>query len=78
MDRHTRHIRHRLFLFVLLLSSFVGMRATSQKVVVTSGHVVYDAFGRAVAVYHPTVDTDSVDALIKIGTVLLMYFKRKM
>ena len=31
---------------------------------VTSGRVVYDPFGRAVATYHPTVDTDSVDDFI--------------
>ena len=32
------------------------MGATSERVVVTSGRVVYDAFGRVVKVYHPTVD----------------------
>ena len=49
-------------LLSLLLLSFVGMGATSQKVVVTSGRVVYDAFGRVVKVYHPTVDGDTVTA----------------
>ena len=59
----------RYMLLSLLLASFVGATATSDQVVVTSGRVVYDAFGRAVAVYHPTVDrragvtvySDSVD-----------------
>lgn len=43
------------YILLLLLSFFVAT-ASSEKVVVTSGRVVYDAFGRAVAVYHPTVD----------------------
>ena len=47
-------------LLSLLLASFIGATATADRVVVTSGRVVYDAFGRAVKVYHPTVDTDSV------------------
>ena len=49
---------------LLLLSSFVGT-AMAERVVVTSGRVVYDAFGRVIATYHPTVDDsvygDSVD-----------------
>ena len=49
-----------IFLSLLLLASFIGATATADRVVVTSGRVVYDAFGRAVKVYHPTVDTDSV------------------
>ncbi len=44
---------------LLLLSSFIGA-AAADKVVVTSGRVVYDAFGRAVKTYHPTVDSDTV------------------
>ena len=56
-----RHIRH-IFLLSLLLLSFVGMGATAERVVVTSGRVVYDAFGRVVKVYHPTVDGDTVTA----------------
>ena len=70
MYRHIRHTCHRSFLLLsLLLASFIGATAASDRVVVTSGRVVYDAFGRAVAVYHPTVDrragvtvySDSVD-----------------
>lgn len=52
---YTRYILLLLLLLLLLLSFFVAT-ASSEKVVVTSGRVVYDAFGRAVAVYHPTVD----------------------
>ena len=50
----------RLLILLLLLSSFVGAAAAADKVVVTSGRVVYDAFGRAVKTYHPTVDSDTV------------------
>ena len=63
MGRQIRHIRYKL-LSLLLLASFIGATATADKVVVTSGRVVYDAFGRAVKVFHPTVDTDSVDDFI--------------
>ena len=63
-----RHIRC-ILLSLLLLASSVGATATADKVVVTSGRVVYDAFGRAVATYHPTVDrldvtvySDTVDS----------------
>ena len=61
MNWHTRHIRT-ILLSLLLFSSFVGLGATSHKEVVTSGRVVYDVFGRAVKVYHPTVDGDTVTA----------------
>ena len=54
----------RYMLLSLLLASFIGATATTDRVVVTSGRVVYDAFGRAVATYHPTVDSDSVDDFI--------------
>ena len=68
MDRQSRIIRY--MLLSLLLASSVGATATADKVVVTSGRVVYDAFGRAVATYHPTVDTDSVyDFIAAIDTV---------
>ena len=68
MGRQIRHIRY-MFLS-LLLASFIGATASSDKVVVTSGRVVYDAFGRAVKVYHPTVATDSVyDFSAAIDTV---------
>ena len=63
MDRNASHIRYKL-LSLLLLASFIGATATADRVVVTSGRVVYDAFGRAVKVFHPTVDTDSVDDFI--------------
>ena len=64
-----KYIRYML-LSLLLLASFIGATATADRVVVTSGRVVYDAFGRAVKVYHPTVDTDSVyDFIAAIDTV---------
>lgn len=56
------------YILLLLLSFFVAT-ASSEKVVVTGGRVVYDAFGRAVAIYLPTVDrldvsvySDTVDS----------------
>ena len=55
-----RQIKFR-YMLLLLLSSFIGGTATAERVVVTSGRVVYDAFGRVIATYHPTVDGDSVD-----------------
>ena len=61
--KQQRYFRYML-LSLLLLASFIGATATADRVVVTSGRVVYDAFGRAVKVYHPTVDTDSVDDFI--------------
>ena len=61
--KQQRYIRYKL-LSLLLLASFIGATATADRVVVTSGRVVYDPFGRAVKVYHPTVDTDSVDDFI--------------
>ena len=51
----------RIILLSLLLSFFVAT-ASADRVVVTSGRVVYDAFGRVVKVYHPTVDGDTVTA----------------
>ena len=62
MDRQAKHIR---CVFLSLLLSFVAGTAMAERVVVTSGRVVYDAFGRVIATYHPTVDDsvygDSVD-----------------
>jgi YD repeat-containing protein len=52
----------RYMLLSLLLSSFVVGTATTERVVVTSGRVVYDAFGRVIETYHPTVDGDTVTA----------------
>ena len=51
------------YIFLLLLSFVVGTATAErvERVVVTSGRVVYDAFGRVIATYHPTVDGDSVD-----------------
>ena len=69
MDRQSRIIRYML-LSLLLLASSVVATATAERVVVTSGRVVYDAFGRAVATYHPTVATVSVyDFSAAIDTV---------
>ena len=34
----------------------------ADQIVVTSGRVVYDPFGRAVKVYHPTFDGERVDS----------------
>jgi len=60
--------KYYIFLLLLLLS-YVGATASADRVVVTSGRVEYDAFGRAVATYHPTVDrldvsvySDTVDS----------------
>jgi hypothetical protein len=55
------YFRYMLLLLLLLVSS-VGATATADQVVVTSGRVVYDPFGRAVKVYHPTVDSERVDS----------------
>ena len=51
-----KYIRYMLLLLLLLASSVGATAASADQVVVTSGRVVYDPFGRAVAVYHPTVD----------------------
>ena len=48
-------------MFLALLLSFIVGTASAERVVVTSGRVVYDAFGRVIETYHPTVDGDSVD-----------------
>ena len=47
-----------LLLFQLL---FIPLSHADQ-IVVTSGKVVYDPFGRAVKVYHPTFDGERVDS----------------
>ncbi|MBO4689911.1 MAG: RHS repeat-associated core domain-containing protein [Paludibacteraceae bacterium] len=63
-----KYIRY-IFLLLLLLSS-VGATATADRVVVTSGRVEYDAFGRAVAVFYPTVDNAPVESFsVAIDTV---------
>ena len=53
------NIRH-IILLLLLQFMFIPV-AHADQVVVTSGRVVYDPFGRAVRVYHPTVDSERVD-----------------
>ena len=68
MKRQTRYIRY-IFLLLLLLSS-VGATASADRVVVTSGRVEYDAFGRAVAVFYPTVDNTPVESFsVAVDTV---------
>ena len=54
------NIRH-IILLLLLQFMFIPV-AHADQVVVTSGRVVYDPFGRAVRVYHPTVDGERVDS----------------
>ncbi len=50
-----RQIKFRyILLSLLLLSSFVGAKASSEQVVVTSGRIVYGAFGRVVKTYRLT------------------------
>ena len=51
-----------LLLFQLLFQLLFIPVAHAEQVVVTSGRVVYDPFGRAVRVYHPTVDGERVDS----------------
>ena len=53
---------YRIPFLSLLLASSVFASASANRVVVTSGRVVYDSFGRVVEVYHPTVDGDTVTA----------------
>ncbi|WP_405375366.1 hypothetical protein, partial [Pseudobutyrivibrio sp.] len=50
-----------MMLLLLLQLLFIPVSQADQ-VVVTSGRVVYDPFGRAVKVYHPTVDGERVDS----------------
>lgn len=47
---------------LLFLASFLSATAHAEQVVVTSGRVEYDPFGRAVRVCHPTVDSERVDS----------------
>ena len=55
------YFRYMLLLLLLLVSS-VGATATADQVVVTSGRIENDPFGRVVRVYHPTVDSERVDS----------------
>ena len=50
-----------LFFLLLFHLLFIPL-SHAEQVVVTSGRVVYDPFGRAVKVYHPTVDSERVDS----------------
>ena len=51
------------YIIILLLLQFMFIPvAHADQVVVTSGRVVYDPFGRVVRVYHPTVDSERVDS----------------
>ena len=50
-----------MMLLLLLQLLFIPVSQADQ-VVVTSGRVVYDPFGRVVRVYHPTVDSERVDS----------------
>ena len=51
---------------LLFLASFLSATAHAEQVVVTSGRVEYDPFGRAVRVYHPTVDSERVDSFSRV------------
>ena len=51
-----------LFGGLMLLQLLFIPVAHADQVVVTSGRVVYDPFGRVVRVYHPTVDSERVDS----------------
>ncbi len=53
-------IRH-IILLLLIHLLFIPVSHADQ-VVVTSGRVEYDPFGRVVRVYHPTVDSERVDS----------------
>ena len=61
MYSRERTFRYMSLLFLLLFQLIFIPVSQAEQVVVTSGKVVYDPFGRAVAVYHPTVDNASVD-----------------
>ena len=63
------------YIFLLPLSFVVGT-ATAERVVVTSGRVVYDAFGRVIATYHPTVDGDSVNRYSNAVSLQLWRFSK--
>ncbi len=54
------NIRH-IILLLLFQLLFIPVSHADQ-VVVTSGRVEYDPFGRVVRVYHPTVDSERVDS----------------
>lgn len=49
-----------IILMLLFQLLFIPVSHADQ-VVVTSGRVEYDPFGRVVRVYHPTVDSERVD-----------------
>lgn len=62
MYSRERTFRYMSLLFLLLFQLIFIPVSQAEQVVVTSGKVVYDPFGRAVKVYHPTVDGERVDS----------------
>ena len=62
MYSRERTFRYMSLLFLLLFQLIFIPVSQAEQVVVTSGKVVYDPFGRAVKVYHPTVDSERVDS----------------
>ena len=62
MYSRERTFRYMSLLFLLLFQLIFIPVSQAEQVVVTSGKVVYDPFGRAVRVYHPTVDSERVDS----------------
>ena len=60
METKLFNIRN-IILLLLLQLLFIPV-AHAEQVVVTSGRVEYDPFGRMVRVYHPTVDSERVDS----------------
>ena len=64
MKTNFLNIRH-IILLLLFHLLFMPLSHADQ-VVVTSGRVVYDPFGRAVKVYHPTVDSERVDSFSRV------------
>ncbi len=64
METKFFNIRHIIFLLLFQLLFIPVVHA--EQVVVTSGRVVYDPFGRAVRVYHPTVDSERVDNFSRV------------
>ena len=61
METKFFNIRHIILLLLSFQLLFIPM-AHADQVVVTSGRVEYDPFGRAVRVYHPTFDGERVDS----------------
>ena len=62
MYSRERTFRYMSLLFLLLFQLIFIPVSQADQIVVTSGRVVYDPFGRAVKVYHPTFDGERVDS----------------